>query len=121
MCKKFISAIVMMVFSSVFADAEITSIKEVLNETDEVVEVKLWAVSPSDKETTGEIPANGGIWSGNMWIPWMDNADDFSNRLIEIKIDKKTVFLIWQSGGYVRYKNSDRRVFLQNISWAPGE
>lgn len=103
--------------------AGVTNIKEVLNETGMTVEVRKYDTKPlaaqAEFETTGEIPASGGTWSGDMWIPWADNANDFTEKHIEIVINGNTAFWIWQSGDYIRYNT--RRSFVQNSRRVPGE
>lgn len=124
MCKKIISAILLIAFSSVFANAGgVTNVKEILNNTDLTVEIRKYDTKPlaaaNEFETTKEIPVRGGTWSGNMWIPWADNSDEFSEKRMEILIDGKTVFWIWQSGDFVRYNNRAR--FVVNAPRVAGE
>ena len=109
---------------SITAEAgSVTNIKEVLNETNMRVEVRKFDKktlgAASEFETTKEIPAGGGTWSGDMWIPWVDNSSDFVEKHMEIVIDGRTVFWIWQSGEYIRYNTRSR--FVENARRAAGE
>lgn len=101
----------------------VTNIKEVLNDTGFKVEVRKYDTKPlaasSEFETTKEIPADGGTWSGDMWIQWADNANDFSEKHLEIVINGRTAFWIWQSGEFVRYNNRAR--FVSNSRQVFGE
>lgn len=103
--------------------AGVTNIKEVLNDTGMTVEVRKYDTKPlsaaSEFETTKEIPANGGTWSGDMWIPWADSSSDFAEKHIEILINGRTVFWIWQSGDFIRYNSRAR--FVQNAPRVAGE
>lgn len=121
---KIISAALLIAFSSVVANAGgVTNIKEILNKTDLTVEVRKYDTKPlaaaGEFETTKEIPAGGGTWSGDLWIPWVDNISDFGDKHMEIIIDGKTLFWVWQSGEFVRYNSRGR--FLVNAPRANGE
>lgn len=124
MYKKFILAIAIVIYSTVAANAGgVTNIKEVVNNTGWTVEVRKTdvgtAAAGSQSETTGEIPAEGGTWSGDMWIPWVDRSEDFTEKHLEIIIGEKRYFWIWQSGEFVRYNNRAR--FVQNAQKVFGE
>ncbi len=124
MYKKSILALVIVVFSTAAANAGgVTNIKEVVNNTGMTVEVRKYDVKTTaagaEFETTNEIPADGGTWSGNMWIPWVDNSNDFSEKYMEIRMGEKTLLWIWQSGEYVRYNTRAR--FVQNARRVSGE
>ena len=84
MCKKFISAILLIVFSSVLANASgVTNIKEIVNNTSivlTVTKIERNIGSVSSLDFTQEIPANGGVWTGDMWIPWVNNEQDSRDR-----------------------------------------
>ena len=54
-----------------------------------------------------------------MWIPWADSSNEFSEKFMEIRIDGKAVFWLWQSGEYVRYNTRAR--FVENGRKVPGE
>src|SRR5688572_7089309 len=94
----------------------VTNIKEIVNNTGMTVEVRKYDVkagaAAAGFETTNEIPANGGIWTGEMWVPWADNAIDFADKRMEVKVYRGTAFWIWQSGEYLRY--NDRARFIPN-------
>jgi hypothetical protein len=101
----------------------VTNIKEIINNTAMTVEVRKYDIKTgaagSDFETTNEIPANGGTWSGDMWIPWVDNANDFSEKRMELRVYRGTAFWIWQTGEFVRY--NDRARFIPNARRVTGE
>lgn len=124
MSKKIISALLFIVFSSIFANAGgVTNITEVVNNTGFVVEVRKYDTQPLAAgiafETTKEIPADGGMWSGDMWIPWADKSDDFGDKRLEIIFNGKPLFWIWQSGEFVLYNNRAR--FVGNAPRVFGE
>ncbi len=101
----------------------VTNVKEIINNTAMTIEVKKYDVKTgsagADFETTGEIPANGGTWSGDMWVPWVDNTNDFVEKHMEVRVYRGTAFSIWQSGEYVRY--NDRVRFVSNARRVSGE
>lgn len=101
----------------------VTNIKEVVNNTRLTVEIRKYDTKPlaagNEYETTREIPADGGTWSGDMWIPWADNSNDFSEKYLEIKIYRGTTFWLWQTGEFVRYNTRAR--FVENGRKVPGE
>lgn len=102
----------------------VTNIKEIINNTPMMIEVRKLDTKPTlaavvEYETTGEIPADGGTWSGDMWIPWVDNSDDFMKKRLEIRVYRGTAFWIWQSGEFVRYNNRSR--FVSNARRVSGE
>lgn len=101
----------------------VTNIKEVVNNTPLTIEIRKYdtgaLTAGATFETTHEIPANGGTWSGDMWIPWVDSSSDFAEKFLEIKIYRATTFWLWQSGEYIRYNNRAR--FVDNGRRVPGE
>lgn len=100
----------------------VTNIKEVVNRTPHTIELRKWDTpwggAAPNYETTGPIPANG-VYSGAMWIPWANNADEFSEHAMEIKVNGNAIAQIWQSGEYVRSKRSAER-FSSNAPRIPG-
>ncbi len=101
----------------------VTNIKEIINNTPMTVEVRKYDTKPLaagvEYETTKEIPADGGTWSGDMWIPWVDNSNDFTEKYMEVRVYRGTAFWIWQSGEFVRYNNRAR--FVSNARRVSGE
>ena len=101
----------------------VTNVKEIVNNTAMIVEVRKYDIKTggagTEFETTREIPANGGIWSGDMWVPWVDNANDFAEKRMEVRVYRGTAFWIWQSGEYLRY--NDRGRFIANARRVTGE
>ena len=101
----------------------VTNIKEVINNTGQVIELRKYDIkagaAATEFETTGEIPANGGTWSGDMWIPWADNASDFTDKRMELRVYRGTAFWIWQTGEFVRF--NDRARFVSNARRVTGE
>ena len=115
----------------------ITNVKEVVNRTDRDILVGKFESDISSGrrlEETEMIPPNG-VWTGNMWIPWADNVDQFRTHYMFISSgfapqgDEQGVrakggfisvwYCIWQSGEYVRYH--DRPKFIPNAQRVPGE
>ncbi|HUR98585.1 MAG TPA: hypothetical protein VMZ26_11025 [Pyrinomonadaceae bacterium] len=101
----------------------VTNIKEIINNTAMTVEVRKYDIKAGAAgvgfETTHEIPANGGVWSGDMWIPWVDSAADFTDKRMEVQVYRGTAFWIWQTGEYVRF--NDRGRFITNARRVTGE
>ena len=101
----------------------VTNIKEIVNNTPMMIEVRKSDIpagaAGAEIQTTNEIPANGGTWTGDMWIPWADNRNDFLEKFLEIKVYRGGVFWLWQSGDYVRSNN--RKIFVDNGRRAFGE
>jgi len=138
MYKKFILATLLIVFSTAAANAGVTNIKEVVNNTRFTVRVSKGEVRErwnknrrvnetffSMKETTDAILENG-TWSGDMWIPWVDNAEDFKNNVISISVSeywRNAYFLLWQTGDAVRFTAAehDRYGFIRNAPKVAGE
>lgn len=142
MSKKFISVLLFVVFSIVAANAGVTNIKEVVNNTSATVNVSKVKVRQGkerdytdNEETTGDIPKNGGAWSGDMWISWVDNQDDFKKSHIRIYVGdhvNSTIFSLWQTRDLVRYDvfvqrsrygftDRKRFLFIDNAPKVPGE
>ena len=113
---------------TVHADG-VTNIKEIVNNTRGDFEVRRldtpYGGLGVDVQNTGRIPANGGVWSGNMWIPWAVNADEHTEKHIEVLAKKgvrrfpEVLFTIWQQGDLVRFHNV-RRIFISNAPVVPG-
>lgn len=116
--------------ASTVAFGGVTNIKEVVNNTSGIVRVEkaefTGNVFTTRYEASGAIPANG-VWSGEMWIPWADNAEDFRNHGMSLVVTLPnrpqgftiTRFKIWQSGEYVRFTDGER--FVNNAPRVPGE
>jgi hypothetical protein len=124
MLTKIISIAILLVLGCASALAGgVTNIKEIINNSGQTIEVRKYDVkalgAASEFETTGEIPANGGTWSGDMWIPWVDTANDFTDKRMEVKVYRGTAFWIWQSGEFVRF--NDRGRFVPNARRITGE
>ena len=122
MCKKFILTLVMIVFSTAVAKAGgVTNIKEIVNNTS--INLTVTKMEPTWNPYSGdysdEIPPDGGVWTGDMWIPWADNRNDFTEKHMEVRIYRGTAFWIWQSGEFVLYNNRAR--FVSNARRVPGE
>lgn len=100
----------------------VTNIREVVNQTSSNIEViKLetpWGGAGPNTETTGTIPVRG-IYSGSMWIPWANSANEFSEHQMLIKVNGRIAAYVWQTGEYVRSINSGER-FSINAALAPG-
>ena len=94
----------------------VTNIKEVVNNSrSKVVKVTAYdaKIAPrwqDPKQTTGII-TYGNTWSGDMWVPWADNEDDFKGHFMSIEIielrptrstDIHNIYVLYQSGEYVR-------------------
>lgn len=100
----------------------VTNIKEIVNNTTinlEVGKLDIPVGSGLISETTGTIPPNGGIWRGDMWIPWAENTEEFSKKRLEIRSQERTLFWIWQTGELVRYGRANR--FVNNAPQVPGK
>ena len=107
----------------------VTNVKEVVNRTPRVVRVV--KIEPNQfettrLETTKDIPPHG-VWTGNMWVPWADNGDQFKRAHMKIVVAVPSPgkpayvdhFYIWQSGEYVRF--NDFFQFVDNAPRVPGE
>lgn len=129
MYRKFITALPLIVSLCILANAGVTNIKEIVNNTAGAVTIKPWehAAIPGNGNVLmpKRIPPHG-VWTGDLWIPWADNAEQFryENIMIEVKIpsgsqpDSITNFCFWQSGEYVRY--NDKTVFVENAPRVAG-
>ncbi len=130
MCKKFISAILLIVFSIAAARAGgVTNVKEIINNTSIILEVSKLEPrlgNPYSGDYSDEIAANGGVWTGDIWIPWVNNEQDSRDRWMGIYYhtgtgNNKTYhyeFFIWQTGDYVRYS---KKQYIENAPKVPGE
>ncbi|MEO6333680.1 MAG: hypothetical protein ABIO91_01735 [Pyrinomonadaceae bacterium] len=93
----------------------VTNIREVVNNSSKFV-VKLTTFETkfgwegAEKKTTGVI-TYGNTWSGDMWIPWADNAEQFRGHFMSIEIielrprrltDICHTYIVYQRGEYVR-------------------
>jgi hypothetical protein len=136
---KFIAALLVSLLLTATASAGVTNIKEVVNNTSEAITISKGTVIESwnkdrganetrfsSKETTGEILKNG-TWSGDMWIPWVANQEDFKNNVIEIRIydefgrtpNQNRTFLLWQSGDFVRLVIPFNNILYRFVPNAP--
>ncbi len=129
MCKRFISAILLIVFSIVAARAGgVTNVKEIINNTSIILEVSKFEPrlgNPYSGDHSREIAANGGVWTGDIWIPWVNNEQDSRDRWMGIYYastgNNRTnhiEFFIWQTGEFVRYS---KKQYVQNAPKVPGE
>jgi hypothetical protein len=118
----------------------VTNIKEIVNRTSGVVRIRTVDVKGTEHGSRGtrDIPANG-VWTGDIWVPWANNEEEFQFHRMEIVInipqptrsgtDSAKFFLIWQSGEYVRFIQtqerssfeSSKRLFVDNAPRVPGE
>jgi hypothetical protein len=108
----------------------VTNIKEIVNNTDMPVEVFAYdaraGVATGYDRTQGatRIPARGGTWTGDLWIPWADNADQFRSKHIVLMVRKTptshqvVIGAIWQSGEFVRHNRFEE--FVANAPRIPG-
>ena len=118
--------------ASTVAFGGVTNIKEVVNKTSGVLRVSK-VDSPinifhSGISSTWDIPADG-VWSGDMWIPWANNAEEFKGHKMTLSIGLHpnpgnqnlvyTNFYLWQSGEFVRFAITDK--FIENAPKVPGE
>ena len=93
----------------------VTNIREVVNSSSTKV-VKLttfetkFAFEGPEKKSTGVI-TYGNTWTGDMWIPWADNEEQFKGHFMSIEIielrpgrttDVHHTYIVYQSGEYVR-------------------
>lgn len=130
MYKKFIAAVLLVVCSTAAANAGgVTNVKEIINNTSMIITVSKSEPkngNPYSIDYTYEMPAKGGTWSGDMWIPWVNNERDSRDRRMEIgyftgEDNNKTfhsIFYIWQTGDYVRYS---KELYVENAPKVPGE
>lgn len=116
MYKKFILAIMTVVFSSVLANAGgVTNIKEIVNRSSKVVRITTYesknAVETGFKFKGSPRIAAGETWRGDVWIPWADTKEQFASHMMKIEIitprptertDVVEIFLGYQSGDCVR-------------------
>ena len=115
MCKKLILLTALLAALTLNASAGgVTNIKEVYNNSG----VEITVTKLEGGQTTASIPP-GGVWTGDMWIPWVDNADQFRDKRLEIRARGTAAAWIWQSGDHVRYNTS--AMFVADGQRAPGE
>jgi hypothetical protein len=104
-----------LILSSSETRAGVTNIREVMN-TSRTRVVKLTSFETKfkwegpEKKSTGAV-TYGAIWSGDLWVPWADNADDFKGHFMTLEIielrpmmstDISHIYVLFQSGDYVR-------------------
>lgn len=132
MYKKFILATLLIVFSSVFASAGgVTNIKEVVNRSSKVVKLSTYENKALIENgwknllATPEIAASGGTWTGDMWVPWADNKEQFKSHFMKIEIIEKRpsarndfvrVFAVYQTGEEVRFSFAREIQFRGNTN-----
>lgn len=138
MYKKLFSAILFVVSACVFAEAGgVTNVKEIVNNSSKVVRVstyenktliengwKNWIATP-------ELSANGGRWTGDMWVPWADNKAQFKSHFMKIEIIEKRppprvefvrAYGLYQSGEELRFSFAREYESRQPAnSWYLGE
>jgi len=92
----------------------VTNIKEVVNDSSKVVKLTTFETKHRFegpvKKSTGVI-TYGETWTGDMWVPWADNVDEFKEHFMSIEIielrprratDIHHMYMVYQSGEYVR-------------------
>jgi hypothetical protein len=91
----------------------VTNVKEVVNRSSKIVRLTTYEDKndvESKWKSTRKI-ASGATWTGDMWIPWADNNEQFLKHFLKIEIfspragrnlSDVSVFTIYQSGEYVR-------------------
>ncbi|MBA2736761.1 MAG: hypothetical protein H0U50_08255 [Pyrinomonadaceae bacterium] len=138
MYKKIISALLFVVFSSAFAYAGgVTNIKEVVNRSSKVVRVSTYENKALIENgwqnwlATPEIAANGGMWTGDIWMPWADNKEQFKSHFMKIEIIEKRplqrvdfvrAFGVYQTGEEIRFSFAREYESRQPAnSWYLGE
>lgn len=130
MYKNFISAWLLVAFSIVAANAGgVTNVKEIINNTSIMLSVYKAEPKPGNPysgDFSKDIAANGGVWTGDIWIPWVNNEQDSRDRWMEISYsigddNNKTfhpIFYIWQTGEYIRYSKGR---YVDNAPKVSGE
>ena len=119
MSKKLFAALLFVVFSSVFATAGgVTNIKEIINRSSKVVRVSTYENKALIENgwnnwiATPELSANGGRWTGDMWMPWADNKEQFKSHFMKIEIIEQRseprlnlvrAFGVYQTGEEIRF------------------
>lgn len=119
MSRKIIHALLLVVFSSVFASAGgVTNIKEIVNRSSKVVRVSTYENKTLAENgwknwlATPEIAGGGGTWTGDMWMPWADDKEQFKSHFMKIEIiekrptaraDSVRAFGVYQTGEEVRF------------------
>lgn len=81
----------------------ITSIKTILNRTNELIEI----VKREDpRGDSVSLPA-GEVSNEEIWLPWVESQQDFTKKVIEIfyTSTNKKIYL-WQTGDKVRYSKT---------------
>jgi len=82
----------------------ITSITSIINKSDETVHIVKREDPRGDNVTLAPYDNSSEV----IWIPWVENQQDFENKTIEITYssnNRKT--FLWQTGDKIRYsKNS---------------
>ncbi|HUR98583.1 MAG TPA: hypothetical protein VMZ26_11015 [Pyrinomonadaceae bacterium] len=93
----------------------VTNIKEVVNNSSKVV-IKLttfetkFAWEGAEKKTTGVI-TYGNTWTGDMWVPWADDEEQFKGHFMSLEIielrptrgtDIYHTYIVYQRGEDVR-------------------
>lgn len=138
MFRKITCALFLFACSTVFAYAGgVTNVKEIINRSSKVVRVstyenkaliengwKNWLATP-------EISANGGRWTGDMWVPWADNKEQFKSHFMKIEIIEKRpsprvdfvrAFGLYQTGEEIRFSFAREYESRQPAnSWYLGE
>lgn len=84
----------------------VTSIKSIINQTGFGISfLKLENV-----EDNGII--HPGLTSYNeVWIPWCDNAEQFSQKALVVQVNNDLRFFIWQSGPLIYYNQAPVKEF----------
>src|SRR5687767_12675980 len=93
----------------------VTNIKEVVNSSSKAIRVSAYdnktLIENGHRNllTTSVIPA-GGRWSGDMWVPWADNRQQFKSHFITIEMfegspnttSRVQIFGLYQTGEEIR-------------------
>lgn len=119
MCRKILTALLFIIFSGVAAQAGgVTNIKEIVNRSSKVVRVSTYENKTLIENgwnnwiATPELSANGGNWTGDMWVPWADNKEQFKSHFMKIEIIEQRseprfnlvrAFGVYQTGEEIRF------------------
>jgi hypothetical protein len=95
----------------------VTNVKEWKNQTGQEVEVWKTDDHGNDREDHYRV-APGETVAGDMWIPWADNAAQYTRKHATLTVGGKPLAYLWQSGSKVRFNTHDE--FLSGGFAVPG-
>jgi hypothetical protein len=95
----------------------VTNVRNWRNDTDQELEV--WKLDGSFQWQDHYRIAPGQTGGGDMWIPWANNATEYTRKHAVIQVGGQILACVWQQGTQIRFNTADE--FVPGGQSVPGE